>query len=144
MIVTFASGVESGDYHIPRPNSAVVFTVALGFAASFAFAILTLWVPEYWPVSLFEALIFALAAVVLVRSRNEWRPSGYPPYGFAFAVYWRILQCVLGKTAYLFATEKSLLRWTTFLAGYLIGTYIFQDTEMLRQFRAGDEPGNKY
>src|ERR1035438_238583 len=34
----------------------------VAFAALFFFAILTLWVPGYWPVSVFQAGIFVLAA----------------------------------------------------------------------------------
>src|SRR5438094_243497 len=38
-------------------------------AALFFFAILTLWVPGYWPVTVFQVGIFALAAVAVWRAR---------------------------------------------------------------------------
>lgn len=110
--------------------------MAVALALAFAFAILTLWVPEYWPVSLFESAVYALAAAVLILGRKEWVFPRYPLYVFLFAVGWGILQCVLGKTVYAFATERSLLRWTTFLSVYVIGSYIFQDHDTLRWFRA--------
>ncbi|MHB1934971.1 MAG: O-antigen ligase family protein [Acidobacteriaceae bacterium] len=119
------------------PGSSVVPSmIAIALAASFVFAILTLWVPAYWPVSIFETLVFTLAVAVLIHGRSEWRFPRYPLFVFVFAVGWGILQIALGETAYAFATERSLLRWTTFLAVYLTGTYIFQDAETLRWFRA--------
>ena len=117
-------------------SSAVSAVIAGTLAASFIFAILTLWLPEYWPVAIFETMNFVLAAVVLIVGRNDRRFPRYPLFVFAFAVGWGILQCALGKTVYEFDTERALLRWTTFLAVYLIGTYIFQDAETLRWFRA--------
>lgn len=110
--------------------------IAVSLAVIFIFAILTLWVHSYWPVSLFEALIFVLADVVLVVDHNAGRSPRYPFFVFAFAVGWGILQAVFGKTVYEFDTERSLLRWTTFLAVYLIGAYIFQDDDILQRFRA--------
>lgn len=110
--------------------------IAIALAAAFAFAILTLWVPAYWPVSIFETLVFTLATAVLIHGRNEWRSPSYPLFVFVFAVGWGILQIVLGETVYAFATERSLLRWTTFLAVYLIATYIFKNADTLQWFRS--------
>ncbi len=121
---------------LAQGRSSAHSAIAVILATSFAFAILTLWVPEYWPVSVFETLIFALAAVVLIHGRNEWRVPRYPLFVFAFAVGWGILQSALGKTVYEFDTERALLRWTTFLAVYLIGAYIFEDADTLEWFRA--------
>jgi len=39
----------------------------IALAALFAFAILTLWVPAYWPVTVFQVGIFALCAFTLCR-----------------------------------------------------------------------------
>lgn len=103
--------------------------------ASFVFAILTLWVPAYWPVSVFELLVFGLTASVLVQQRHRFWLGSYPLYIFLFAVGWGILQCLLGSTVYLFATEKSLLRWTTFLAVYAVGFFLFEDRSASRRFR---------
>lgn len=99
------------------------------------FAILTLWIRRYWPVSIFEVIVFVLAVVVLVRGRKELRIHRYPLFVFAFAVGWGILQSILRTSAYAFETERALLRWTTFLAVYVIGTYIFEEPETLRWFR---------
>lgn len=116
-------------------NSCGFFFLSLALALSFVFAILTLWVPRYWPVSLFEAFVFFFAAFVFVRGRNEIRPPNLPFYVFAFVIGWGIVQSASGITVYEFATERSLLRWTTFFAVYAIGTYIFQDVERRQWFR---------
>ena len=118
-------------------NSCGIFFVSAALALSFAFAILTLWVPRYWPVSVFETSIFLLAAFVLVLGRHEMRAPGFPFYVFAVAVVWGIFQSASGTTVYEFATERSLLRWTAFFAVYVIGRYLFQDREAMRQFREG-------
>ena len=57
-------------------------------AALFFFAILTLWVPGYWPVTVFQVGIFALAAVAV------WRARLSPP---AFA--WPIVPLTFGSCA---------------------------------------------
>lgn len=112
------------------------FLIAVGLGLTFVFAILTLWVRLYWPVSIFETIIFSLAAVVLVHGRNAPQTPHYPLFVFAFAVGWGILQSILRQSVYQFATERALLRWTTFLAVYVIGTYIFEEAETLVWFRA--------
>jgi len=119
-----------------HPRFSARSAIAVTLAVSFVFAILTLWVPGYWPISIFETLIFTLAALALLCGRNEWRFPRYPLFVFLLAVAWGGIQVVSGETVYKFDTERSLLRWTTFLAVYLIATYIFEDADTLRWFRA--------
>ena len=102
-------------------------------AALFAFAILTLWVPGYWPVSVFQAGIFALCAWVMWRRPPSRIP--YPAIPLALAVLWGLAQVGFGLTAYAFDTETATVRWATFLAVFLIGFSLFSDSDVRRWFR---------
>src|ERR1035441_5009445 len=85
-------------------------------AALFFFAILTLWVPGYWAVSVFQAGIFALAAVAVWRARLSPPAFAWPLVPLSFAVLWGLFQLFTGRTAYAFDTKLAILRWATFLS----------------------------
>jgi uncharacterized membrane protein len=108
----------------------------VAFAALFFFAILTLWVPAYWPVTVFQVGVFALAGVCLWRSRHSpWR-FPYPLYALLAAVVWGLLQWAAGITVYGFDTQSATVRWATFLAVFLIGFTLFRDRDAARRFRS--------
>jgi len=101
--------------------------------ALFFFAILTLWVPAVWPVTIFQVGIFALAGIVIWRARSSPPPFTWPLVPLSFAVLWGLIQCLTGHTAYTFETSFAILKWVTFLAVFVIGTSIFRD-EMLNRW----------
>jgi O-antigen ligase len=110
----------------------------VALAALFFFAILTLWVPAYWPVTIFQVGVFALAVAALavfgirrVRGRDL-----YPLVPLSFAVAWGLLQLGTGHTAYAFDTQTAVVRWATFLAVFLAGVSLLRDTEVRHWFRS--------
>jgi hypothetical protein len=103
-------------------------------AALFAFGILTLWVPAYWPVTVFQTGIFALCAVVLWRRPPARIP--YPVIPLAAAVLWGLVQVGASLTAYAFETKTAVVQWTTYLAVFVTGFCLFQRTDVSRWFRS--------
>jgi O-antigen ligase len=102
--------------------------------ALFSFGILTLWVPGYWPVTVFQVGMFALAVVAVWRSRERLPVPSYPLVALVFAIAAGLLQCIAGETAYLFATQTATVKWATFLATFLAGSCIFGDQQVRRRF----------
>lgn len=105
-------------------------------AALFFFAILTLWVPGYWAVTVFQVGIFALAGVAAWRARLSPPPFRWPLIPLSFAVLWGILQWLTGRTAYVFETRLAILKWITFLSVFLVGISLFRDDAVRRWFRS--------
>lgn len=134
----------------------VEHTMQFFLAAIVFFAILTLWVPAYWPVTVFQAGIFSLAIAILFReslqhpsrrtsdtsaeadSTERWRQYAgfYPFLPLSLAVLWGLFQWSTGHTAYAFETETAIVRWATFLAVFLIGVSLFREPEVSRWFRS--------
>ncbi len=108
----------------------------VALAALFFFAILTLWVPAYWPVTVFQVGIFALAGVAVWRSRLSPPAFAWPIVPLSFAVLWGVFQWLTGRTAYAFDTKLAILRWATFLCVFLIGISLFRDDAVRRWFRS--------
>jgi hypothetical protein len=115
---------------MPAPFVALFFFL-------FCFAILTLWVPGYWPVAAFQVGIFALSGVVVWRARRSLLPFTWPFIPLSFAVLWGLLQWLTLHTAYSFETKLAILRWATFLGVFVIGISLFQDCNVRRWFRLG-------
>ena len=107
-------------------------------AALFVFAILTLWVPAYWPVTVFQVGIFtlAVAALAVFGVRRMRRSDLYPIVPLSFAVAWGLLQWGTGHTAYAFDTKTAVVRWATFLAVFLAGISLLRETEVRHWFRS--------
>jgi len=116
--------------HRPVPNR-----LAVALAAAFFFAILTLWVPAYWPVALFETVVFMLAAVTAIGWRNQPLRFSYPLLPLSFAVAWGLFQWATGRTVYAFETKNAITYWTTALAVFLTGVGLFRDQAIRRWFR---------
>jgi len=110
--------------------------VHVAFAALFFFAILTLWVPAYWPVTVFQVGIFALAAIAVLRARLSPPAFAWPLVPLSFAVLWGLFQWLTGRTAYAIDTKLAILRWATFLCVFLIGISLFRDDAVRRWFRS--------
>jgi O-antigen ligase len=105
-------------------------------AALVCSGILTLWIPAFWPVAVFQAAAFTLAGVVVWRSRNRLPPFPYPLAPLVVAVACGLAQCLSGHTAYLFATQTATLQWAALLAVLLIGICLFADERTCRWFRS--------
>jgi O-antigen ligase len=108
----------------------------LALAALFFFAILTLWVPALWPVSIFETGMFALATVAVFRSRRNPPSFSFPVVPLSFAVLWGLFQLLSGRTIYDFDTEVAIVRWTTFLAVFFTGVTVFREETLRRWSRS--------
>lgn len=102
-------------------------------AALFAFAILTLWVPGYWPVAIFQVGVFILCALSVWRHPPARIP--YPAIPLVCAVLWGLTQLTFALTTYPFDTKMAVLHWTTFLAVFVTGFCLFQQTHVSRWFR---------
>jgi len=77
-------------------------------AATLFFGILTLWVPGYWAVAVFEVSMFRLAVGAILRWRRTSPPFAYPLVPLLFAVFWGMLQLWTGRTVPLLRPES---RW---------------------------------
>jgi O-antigen ligase len=108
----------------------------VALAALFFFAILTLWVPAYWPVAVFQVGVFTLAGMILWRYRQSFPRLPYPVFPLLAAVVWGLLQWATGNTAYSFDTQSAIVRWATFLAVFLVGFSLFRDRRLAGWFRS--------
>ena len=107
----------------------------IALAAAFFLAILTLWVPAWWPVAIFQVSVFSLAAVAIVRWRNRF-PISWPMLVFTLAVVWGLAQWFSAATVYQFDTQKAIVHWATFLAVFITGYFLFRDPAVSRWFRS--------
>lgn len=105
-------------------------------AALFFFAILTLWVPGYWPVTAFQLGVFALAGIAVWRARLAPPRFVWPLIPLSFAVLWGLFQLLTGRTAYAFDTRLAVLRWATFLSVFVVGLSLFREDAVRRWFRS--------
>jgi O-antigen ligase len=106
----------------------------LALAGLFFFAILTLWVPAYWPVTVFQIGVFTLAALAVVRAARSPLRLPYPVAPLAFAVAWGLFQWATGRTAYGFDTQNEIVQWATCLAVCFTGFVLFQNRSARRWF----------
>jgi hypothetical protein len=105
-------------------------------AATLFFGILTLWVPGYWVIAVFEIGIFGLAIGTMLRWRQNKPPLVYPLAPLSFAVLWGLFQLWTGRTVVPFETRIALARWTALLAVFITGLILFQDGRVHRWFRS--------
>lgn len=98
------------------------------------YAILTVWVEESWAWAAFQVGIFGLTAAwtvaALIRNRAI-RASRilFPPLA---AILWGVVQIANRRSIYAFATWKSVLAWSTWLAA------MFLAIQVLQEYRARD------
>jgi O-antigen ligase len=105
-------------------------------AAVLFFGILTLWVPGYWAVAVFEVGMFGLAAAAILRSLRAPPRFAYPLVPLLFAVFWGLFQWRTGRTVSPFETRIALARWAMLLAVFIAGWVLFQDERVHRWFRS--------
>ncbi len=109
--------------------------LALSLLITVCVATLTLWIPAYWPVALFEISVFLIAGIALVLRRTP--PSGnyYPLFALSFIVLWGCLQLITTSTVNRFATERAILQWMTWAAVYYAGASLLKDGNLAQLVR---------
>ena len=111
--------------------------LASAVAGSFIFAILTLWLPSFWPVSAFEGLIFISAAIAIICGETPSSYTYFPLLTFGFAAAWAVLQLATRHTAYRYETERAAVQWLSWMAVYYLGIVVFRSQSILRFFQRG-------
>jgi O-antigen ligase len=99
-------------------------------------ATLTLWIPAYWPVGVFEVSVFMLAGMTMILADAPARGIRLPLFALIFIVLWGCLQLVAGWTMNPFVTERATMQWMTWAALYYVGVSTFQDEPLARRLRA--------
>jgi len=103
-------------------------------AAIFGFAILTLWVPSYWPISVFQVSIFVLTGLLAWRERHSTLRFAFPAAALSFAVLWGVIQWLSGHTVYAFETKRAIVHWSTLLAVFLTASCLFREVRVRHWF----------
>jgi O-antigen ligase len=109
----------------------------LSFVLALCLATLTLWIPAYWPVAVFEISTFLIAVMVLVLGRVPARGTYFPLYALGFIVLCGCFQLTTGFTVDRFATERATLQWMTWAAVYYIGVSTLHDESLGKLLRRG-------
>jgi hypothetical protein len=109
----------------------------LSFVLVLCLATLTLWVPAYWPVALFEISAFLIAGITLVLGRVPVRGTYFPLFALSFIVLWGCFQLITGFTIDRFATERATMQWMTWVAVYYIGVSTLQEESLAKFLRVG-------
>jgi O-antigen ligase len=99
-------------------------------------ATLTLWIPAYLPVALFEISVFLIAGVALALKKRPMSGTQYPLFSLTFIIVWGCIQLISGQTVNRFLTERAIFQWMTWAALYYIGVSTLEDesitTRLLR------------
>jgi O-Antigen ligase len=109
--------------------------LALLLVASLCLATLTLWIPAYWPVAVFEIFVFLLAGITLVLKRHPSTGAYYPLFVLSFIVLWGCFQLATGWTIDRFETERATLQWMTWTAVYYTGASILKEERLAELVR---------
>jgi O-antigen ligase len=107
----------------------------LWLAAFFVFGILTLWVPAWWPVTVFQVGAFVLAGIAGLRALRRPPALVFPIVPLAFAVLWGWFQWVTGRTSYAFASQNALVHWATLLAVFWVAIKLCSEPKLHEWFR---------
>jgi hypothetical protein len=111
--------------------------LVLSLVLALCLATITLWIPAYWPVAVFEISTFFIAGIALVRGRAPARRTHLPLLALGFGVLWGCVQLITGFTVDRFATERATLQWMTWAAVYYIGVSTPHDESLGKRLRMG-------
>lgn len=117
-----------------RPNAKDA-SLLLSLVLVLFLSTLTLWIPAYWPVALFETSAFTIAGIALVFKKRPGNETHYPLFCLSFVVLWGCLQLVTGWTVQRFLTERATLQWMTWAAVYYVGVSTSQDESVAKRLR---------
>jgi hypothetical protein len=98
-------------------------------------ATLTLWVPAYWPVALFEVAVLLIAAIIAIQRKEPPSSTRIPLYILGFIVLWGCFQLITGLTSNRFATERAIVQWMTWAALYYAAVCLLQEKSVARSIR---------
>ena len=103
------------------------------------FAILTLWVPQRWALSLFQSGILALAIAWVVRMM--WKPYRLHVAAvmipLAGVLIWGMVQLGTGRSVYRWDTWNAILNWGVSLVILILSYQLFLHAEIRRRFLRG-------
>jgi O-Antigen ligase len=116
--------------------SATSAPLALLLVIACCLATLTLWIPAYLPVGLFEVSVFITAGIALVLRREPARGTRLPLFALSFIILWGCFQIIAGRTIDRFATERATVQWLTWAGVYYIGVATLKDESQARLIRA--------
>lgn len=98
-------------------------------------ATLTLWIPAYWPVALFEISVLLIAGIAVATGRTPAGGTYMPFFALAFVALWGCFQIVTGATVNRFATERVAFQWMTWTAFYYLGVSTLQEEALAKILR---------
>jgi hypothetical protein len=98
-------------------------------------AMLTLWIPAYWPVALFEMSVLLVAGAAVVMGRAPAPGTRLPLFIFGFIVLWGCFQLITDLTVNRFATERATLQWMSWGAVYYAGVSLLAKGGVARSLR---------
>lgn len=119
-----------------RPPDTFLATSAIALTIILFLAILTAFSPEFWPVSLLQVGMFALAGIWTIRMlvrpfRLQFDALLIP---FSGTALWGLIQLFANTTIYRFATWLSVLNWLTVLLAFFLALQIFESPGLRRRF----------
>ena len=112
-------------------------SLALLLVITLCLATLTLWIPAYWPVALFEVSVFLIAGITIFFEKVPENDAAYPLFALSFIVLWGCFQLLTGRTVNRFATERATLQWMTWAAVYYAGISLWKEEILAKRIRIG-------
>jgi O-antigen ligase len=109
---------------------------AAALAALLFFSILTMWLPDRWPLAIFQIGIFALGIAWALRMLVRPYPvrSSIMLAPLTLAVLWPLCQLALRRTVYRWETWNAALSWTASLALFVLALQIFDQPPLRLAF----------
>src|ERR1700679_419058 len=112
-------------------------SLALLLVITLCLATLTLWIPAYWPVALFEISVLLIAGITILFGKLPEKDVAYTLFALSFIVLWGCFQLLTGRTVNRFATERATLQWMTWAAVYYAGISLWKDEILAKRIRTG-------
>lgn len=110
--------------------------LAMPLVVACCLATLTLWIPAYWPVGVFESSVFMIAGITVVVAGAPVSGTRLPLFVLSFIILWGCFQLVAGWTIDRFVTQRATFQWMTWAGVYYTGVSTFQDERLAKPIRA--------